>query len=71
MNTLVHVHVVVKLFLQLLFAKIILLLNNFCKKKIEEISNVWFVALTKYHFLDPWGLIHSVIKLFHVMLGHL
>lgn len=40
MNTLVHVHVVVKLFLQLLFAKIILLLNNFCKKKIEEISNV-------------------------------
>lgn len=33
-NTLVHVHVVhvvVKLFLQLLFAKIILLLNNFCK----------------------------------------
>lgn len=42
-NTLVHVHVVhvvVKLFLQLLFAKILFLLNNFCKKKIEEISNV-------------------------------
>lgn len=39
-NTLVHVvHVVVKLFLQLLFAKIILLLNNFCKN-FEEISNV-------------------------------
>lgn len=37
MNTLVHV--VVKLFLQLLFAKIILLLNNFCKN-VEEISNV-------------------------------
>lgn len=36
-NTLVHV--VVKLFLQLLFAKIILLLNNFCKY-FEEISNV-------------------------------
>lgn len=55
MNTLVHVvHVVVKLFLQLLFAKIILLLNNFCKY-FEEISNVWFVALTKYHFLDPRG----------------
>lgn len=33
MNTLVHVHVVVKLFLQLLFAKILFLLNNFCKKK--------------------------------------
>lgn len=54
MNTVVHVHVVVKLFLQLLFAKIILLLNNFCKY-FEEISNVWFVALTKYHFLDPRG----------------
>lgn len=39
MNTVVHVHVVVKLYLQLLFAKIILLLNNFCKY-FEEISNV-------------------------------
>lgn len=52
MNTLVHVHVVVKLFLQLLFAKIILLLNNFCKY-FEEISNVWFVALTKLPFPRP------------------
>lgn len=41
-NTLVHVHVVhvvVKLFLQLLFAKILFLLNNF-SKNFEEISNV-------------------------------
>lgn len=60
MNTVVHVHVVVKLFLQLLFAKIILLLNNFCKY-FEEISNVWFVALTKYHFLDPRGHTFSYI----------